>query len=302
MKVLVVGGTGLIGGHTALALAAQGHDVTIAARQPASPAAAIAHFPFLAGDYAADTFTQDMLAPFDGLVFAAGNDFRHVPAGANETEHLDMANATGVPRFFVRARDAGVKRAVLVGTFYPQVAPDTVQSSPYVRSRFLADEGARALASPDFAVCSVNPPFVLGTLEGIAVLGAPTHARYALGQFPDMPVFAIPGGTNFMSAHAVSQAVAGALERGKSGHAYLVGDRNLTFRDYFQLLFDAAGNPAPIAIADREHPLFPDAMLYAGRGTDIVYEADPAERALLGYHQGDLDTVIAQIIESCREP
>ena len=34
MKILVVGGTGLLGGHAALYLQALGHDVTLAARSP----------------------------------------------------------------------------------------------------------------------------------------------------------------------------------------------------------------------------------------------------------------------------
>ena len=38
MKVLVVGGTGLIGGHAALELLAAGHEVTLMARKPPSTA------------------------------------------------------------------------------------------------------------------------------------------------------------------------------------------------------------------------------------------------------------------------
>ncbi len=46
MKVLVVGGTGLIGGHAALYLAGKGHDVTLMARSaPSVPA--LARLPFI---------------------------------------------------------------------------------------------------------------------------------------------------------------------------------------------------------------------------------------------------------------
>ncbi|MHA3793970.1 NAD-dependent epimerase/dehydratase family protein [Sphingomonas sp. YL-JM2C] len=299
MKTLVVGGTGLIGAHVALALEASGHAVTIAARRPPE-AAAVRHLPVLVGDYAAGDFTPDRLAGFDGLVFAAGNDFRHVPQGMDEAEHLDRVNIRGVPAFFAQARAAGVKRAVHVGTFYPHVAPWSVDASAYVRSRLLAEEAARALTRQDFAVCSVNPPFVLGRLEGVEVLGAQIHARYALGQYPDMPVFAIAGGTNFMTVHAVSDAVIGALARGEPGAAYLIGDENLSFLEYFRCLFDAAGNPTRLAVEDRSHPLLPDDMLYAGRGTVISYEPDPVERELLDYRRGDLGQVIRAIVADCR--
>ena len=42
MKILIVGGTGLIGGHAALHLQSLGHEITIAARNP-PPAATPAH-------------------------------------------------------------------------------------------------------------------------------------------------------------------------------------------------------------------------------------------------------------------
>ena len=37
MKIFVAGGTGALGGHAAIHLAAQGHDVTIGGRKPAHP-------------------------------------------------------------------------------------------------------------------------------------------------------------------------------------------------------------------------------------------------------------------------
>ena len=70
MKVLVVGGTGLIGGDIALYLTSQGHEVTIMARKP-SAAPSLAALPFMRGDYVNDTFSDEHLSGFDGLVFAA---------------------------------------------------------------------------------------------------------------------------------------------------------------------------------------------------------------------------------------
>src|SRR3546814_744796 len=161
MKILVVGGTGLIGGHAALHLQSLGHEVTIAARHSAQEQSALASLPILIGDYVANDFTREQLADFDALVFAAGNDIRHIEKDADEAAHWQRANIDGVPRFFRLAREAGIRRAVLVGSFYPQVKPELIERVPYVRSRHLADEGARAPAPEDFAVCSVNAPFVV---------------------------------------------------------------------------------------------------------------------------------------------
>ena len=83
------------------------------------------------------------LSGFDALVFAAGNDIRHLPPGTDEAAHWQRANAEGVPAFFRRARHAGIPRAVHIGSFYPQAAPHLVSKSAYVRGRMLADDGVR---------------------------------------------------------------------------------------------------------------------------------------------------------------
>jgi dihydroflavonol-4-reductase len=300
VKILVLGGTGLIGGHAALHLQSLGHEVTIAGRKPASSGSALADLPQLNGDYLSDGFSHDQLRRFDALVFAAGNDIRHVPQGMDENAHWQRANIEGVPRFFGRAREAGIRRAVHIGSFYPQARPELVERSTYVRSRKLADDGVRALARDDFHVCSINAPFVVGVVPGLTVPGLAAHAAYALGRMPAIPAYAPPGGVNFMSTQSLSEAVAGALTRGENGKAYLVGDEDLSFADYFGEYFAAAGGPTPLEVIDREHPLLPDSILYAGRGATIYYEPDAKEMALLGYRRHDVRPTLRQIVAAVR--
>jgi len=295
MDILVVGGTGLIGGHAALHLAALGHRVTLAARKPAAAGTPLGDLPFLVIDYLTGDHSA-ALRGFDALVFAAGNDIRHLPPGDDEAAHWQRANVEGVPRFFAQARDAGVRCAVLIGSFYPQAAPQLVERSAYVRGRKLADEGARALATEDFRVCSLNAPFVAGVVPGLVVPGLQAHANYALGRIPGVPPFAMPGGVNFISTLSLSQAVAGALARGENGKAYLVGDENLSFLDYFGAYFEAAGRTEPLPVIDQEHPLLPDLALYAGRGGTVYYEPDPEETALLGYRRNDMRRCLREIV------
>ena len=100
MKILVVGGTGALGGHAAIHLASRGHDVSIGGRNPANPATPMAAMPFVQGDYVAGDYTPEKLAGFDWVVFAAGNDPRHVPQGVDFAEFLIRANHEAVPAFF----------------------------------------------------------------------------------------------------------------------------------------------------------------------------------------------------------
>lgn len=300
MKILVIGGTGLIGGHAALYLKENGHDVTIAGRKPACADSALAELKQLQGDYVAGTFSREDLAEFDALVFAAGNDIRHVPLEGDMDAHWQRANVEAIPRVFELARSAGIRQAVLVGSFYPQVAPELIDTVPYVRSRHLADEGVRALANADFKVCSINAPFVVGAVPGLKVEMFEAYTRYAEGQFAPMPFYGPAGGSNFISTRSLSQAILGALLRGESGKAYLVGDENLSYAQYFQGFLRAAGNDAEVPALDQEHPMLPDSAIYTGRGSTVSYEPDAGETALLGYVRGDIQRAIDEVVRQYR--
>lgn len=294
MKTLIVGGTGLTGAHAALHLREQGCDVTLASRSaPDNPL--LADFFHLAGSYIEDDFPRETLAAFDALVFAAGADLRLLPPGEDDDAFFERVNSVAVPRFFERARDAGIGRAVYIGTYYPQVVPEKIETSGYVRSRHLADEGVRALNTDRFNVCSLNAPFILGYLPGVALPHLEALVQYAAGRLDGMPVFAPAGGVNHISSRSMSEAIYGALQRGEGGKPYLVGDENLTWKAYLELFFEAAGNPVDLPVSEEEHPLFPDVILYAGRNAVISYEPDNGE---LGYSRGNIRATVAEVVEA----
>ncbi|TQK69198.1 NAD(P)-dependent oxidoreductase [Nocardioides sp. SLBN-35] len=294
-RVLVVGGTGLIGSTVAAELARRGYDVAVAGRnrpEEGSPAAA---FDWVEGDYTRPGWA-DRLRGVDAIVFAAAQDIRHVGVHASAETWQDVQTAS-LPAFFAEAREAGVRRAVLVGSYYHQVLPDLVATNAYVKARADAEAGVLALATDDFAVCAVNPPNVVGVAPGRALHAFAKMVRWARGAMADrVPDCAPHGGTNYMSVHAVAAAVAGAVEHGESGRAYLIGDENLTFQGYFQALFDAAGAERTVAVCDEDHAFLPDDFLVAGKGVTLRYEPDATEQALLGYHRGDIAETLRTMV------
>jgi len=300
-KTLVVGGAGLIGAAAALHLAEIGHDVTIAGRTPpGSPP--LTKLSFAQGSYLSDDFSDAFLQGFDALVFAAGNDVRQLPPGADEGDYFHHANSIGVPAFFARARAAGIRRAVYVGSYYTAVVPRyRIEASGYIRSRKAADDGVRALATPDFQVVSLEAPFMMGHVEGVRALSLEYSIRYLLGEFGPEPLWMIPGGGNFMSIRSFAEAVDGALERGENGKAYLVGDENWSFAHYHELLLDALGMPRKLPVRDENHPAMPDWTLYSGRGTTIAYEPDPASVTRLGYRRHDAEHAVREMVPYYRE-
>lgn len=296
-RVLVVGATGMIGSHVAADLAARGDQVTVMARREPSDRdpRAVQGMPRLRGDYTAPETSPRTLEGFDAIVFAAGNDIRHVPADQEDDTFWKRTQSAGVPRFAALAKAAGVARFVQIGSYYHQLHPEWADRIPYVAARRDADERTRALSGDGFAAMTLNPPSIVGADER----GVRRFARmiaWTRGELDEPELFAPPGGTNYMSVRSLSQAVQGALDAGDAGRAYLVGDRNLTYREYFQLLADAARSGQVIEERDEEHPFQPDRFIVQGRGAVIAYETDPAETALLGYAQDDVERALAEIV------
>jgi len=296
-NVLVVGGTGLIGGHAALRLREAGHAVTIASRRrPES--GLLASLPFLPVDYIAVTVERDIFEPFDTLVFAAGNDFRHVPRAADGTASFHEANALAIPAFFKAARAPGISTAILIGSWYPQAAPTLIDQDPYVASRLHADVGVRALNDDGFRVVVLNAPYVVGHVDGLDVKQNSLYSRWATGGLARFPRFTVKGGISVISTDTLSDAIIGAIERGEPGKAYLIGDENLTFQEYFGLYFKAAGDERPLEVRDEYHQFISDAVVCRAPGSTIYLQTDPAEVDLLGYRRNDVERTIRLIVDT----
>ena len=110
---------------------------------------------------------------------------------------------------------------------------------------------------------------------------------------PDMPLVAPAGGVNHISSESMSEAIAGALAHGRGGHAYLVGDENLSWKAYLEMFFEAAGGTTDLPVSTEEHPMFPDVMLYAGRNAVVAYEPENGE---LGYSRNRVRDAVEQLV------
>lgn len=298
-KILVVGGTGMIGSHIAERLAARGDDVTVMSRKEASDRdpKAIAGIPRIAGDYTASDFPVSALEGFGSVVFAAGNDIRHVAAGDDDDAFWRKVQTEGVPAFAARAKQAGVGRFVQIGSYYHQLHPEWAENDAYIAARKGADDGTRALAGDGFAPITLNPPSIVGVIPEKAPRHFAKMLAWVRGELESPELYGPAGGTNYMSVRSLAEAVEGALARGEAGKAYLVGDANLRYHEYFQLLADASGGGRVIVERDEPHPFQPDRFIVQGRGNAIAYEPDAGETELLGYQRGDVRRAVEEIVK-----
>jgi dihydroflavonol-4-reductase len=292
MKIIVVGGSGMIGGTAALHLQSEGHEVAISSRREPTADSGVHSLPFIRGSYQDDSISKDTFAEFDALVFTASVDPRDLPKGSDEDTFWKEMNTIAIPRFFERARDAGIRKVVNIGSFYPWAKPELIEGNSYIQMRLDVDNAVKALNTESFHTVSLNPPYVLGVLQGASRGSYIKILQYLRGELPDIPLYAPPGGSNYMTAHSLSQAISGALVKGPGGVSYLVGDQNLSFHEYLGLYVKALGMDVEVPLLNKPHPIFSS---FAGFGGTLYYEPDPTP---FDYARNDVERLVQEIVKT----
>ena len=116
---------------------------------------------------------------------------------------------------------------------------------------------------------------------------------YAAGKLEGVPLIAPAGGVNHISSLSVAEAVLGGFTHGEAGKAYLIGDENLSWKEYLELFCEAVGNPQNLDVTTDAHPMLPDIILYAGRNATVSYEPENGE---LNYGRQRIKETIKNVV------
>jgi nucleoside-diphosphate-sugar epimerase len=235
MRITVVGASGFLGTEVVAELVRRGHEPTAVART-ARPGVDRT----LDVTTATDTELRAVLAGHDGVVFAAGVDDRTVPrTPAYRTFH--HGNVVPVRRLLAAAREVGVSRAVVHGSYFAHFAVarpewELARRNPYIRSRL---EQARVARASGLPVAVLQIPFVFGRVGDRRPGWAEPLVRLARSR---LPLAVPPGGTAGTSVARVAEATATALEQASAADIPLPGE-NLTWTELLTRAAAAAGRP-----------------------------------------------------------
>ncbi|WP_410809352.1 NAD-dependent epimerase/dehydratase family protein [Micromonospora sp. 067-2] len=236
MRILVVGGSGLIGAHVVDVLRERGHAATTVART-ARPG--VDHV-LDVGSASADEL-RPLLAGQDGVVYATRTDEqRPLPRPIYPAFRRD--NVEPVVRLFTAARQEGLTRGVVMGSYYTYVDRLHPQwrlpaRHTYIRCRVEQAREGRAAAGPDLPVAVLELPFVFGRAGDRLPNWAGPLDRWARSR---TPLVAPAGGTAAASARSVAEIAVDALEQA-SGADIPVADENLTWNDMVGRIAEAVG-------------------------------------------------------------
>jgi dihydroflavonol-4-reductase len=251
MKVLVTGATGFIGGNLARELSRQGYRVRALARQGSNTR-------FLQG-FNVEIIEGDLLEPaslaraMDGCkaLFHAAAMYTF---WARNPRLIYDINVKGTENILIAAKAANIYKIVytssesVVGIDKPHgLGNEKMQGniekipSDYKKSKFMAENLALKMCREGLPLVVVNPTTPIGAYDI-----KPTPTGQMVRDYLNRKMFAcVNTGLNVIDVEDVAKGHILALEKGRIGNRYLLGNKNLTFREILEILSKITGIRAP---------------------------------------------------------
>ena len=232
-KLIILGGTGLLGYHTALLALKKGYEV---ASLSINDINLEGWYPKEIKVIFMDVFTasEEELAKamegYDYMVYAIGPDDRVTPPAPSYTFfHERLVNHCA--KAFRAAEKAGIKKSIVFNSYFayfdrrdPEV--HYAEKHPYIKCRV---EQAELLLKQrkNMEVIILELPYIFGTMpERLPLWKDVFLDRYVNGY---KVIFFPKGSTTMTTVDHVAEAAIGAIEYGKDGERYPIGDENHSY-------------------------------------------------------------------------
>jgi len=251
MKALITGATGFVGAAVARAVAATGVEVRLLVRRGSDPRnlAGLSYEPAY-GDLCDLDSLRRALAGCAHLYHVAA----HYALWARDPAIFYQVNVGGTRALLEAARAAGTERIVYTSTIgaigvSPEGGPGTEETpvslshmaGDYKRSKYLAEQEVLVQARAGLPVVIVNPSAPVGERDI-----KPTPTGQIIVDFMKGRMWAyIETGMNLIDVDDVAIGHVRAMERGRVGERYILGNRNLSLREIFEILSRLTGVKAP---------------------------------------------------------
>jgi hypothetical protein len=207
---------------------------------------------------------------------------------------------------------------VVIGSYlayFDRIWPEKQLSKchPCIRARREQARQSFEVALPDLELMVLELPYVFGSMPGVVPLWEP-FVDYVSSP---LPLLYFRGGTNMIAVERAAEAIVGAIERGRGGEIYVVGDQNVSYADWLEHLSRLVGRNQKVKtvpdfvfrfvlrFATLKHRLQGkegglDLVKFGDQfGTvDTFFDPSPSREAL-GYGQGGLDEALKATVQAC---
>ncbi len=250
MRAFVTGGTGFIGSHLVRSLLQSKYQVTALVRGNSN----LGNLQGLAIDIVQgdlkDSNIWEQMQGCEYLFHVAA----HYSLWQKDRDLLYFNNVEGTRNILAAAKKAGIQRTVYtssvaaIGVGKPGEIVDETHQSPveklvgdYKKSKFLAEQVAIEAANKGQDIVIVNPSSPIGAFD---IKPTPTGDIILRFLRREMPAY-VDTGLNFIDVRDVAIGHLLALQKGKSGDRYILGNQNLTLKQLLEQLAQITNLSAP---------------------------------------------------------
>ena len=247
----VTGATGFIGGHLVRLLVEEGWTVRALRREGSlNPSLKDTELNWQTGDLRHADDVRQLMAGCEA-VFHVAADYR---IWARNPQEIYESNVRGTVNVLEAALANGIEQVVYTssvgalglrsdGTPADETTPVCLEDmvGHYKRSKFLAERKVEEFVRRGLPVVLVHPSTPVGAADH-----KPTPTGKIIVDFLNrrMPAY-LDTGLNLVHVKDVAKGHLLALEKGRSGEKYILGNRNLTLAEIFRILEKLSGIPAP---------------------------------------------------------
>ena len=275
MHVMITGGTGFIGYHTARALLAAGHTVSLLVRSVDKMYGLYGNdceLSYTRGDITDADAVQRALAGCDAVIHTAAM----VSTKASDAQRVYETNVQGCKTVIGNALESGVKTVIHVSSvtalYDPKAklldenSPPGAASNAYGRSKVACEKYVRGLKARGKRIYITYPATVIGPDDP-----ALTEPHVGMRGFLSMFVPHMPSGNQYVDVRDVAEIHLRLLERRPASGNYTVGGHYVPWTELGPLLERLTGRRL------LKLPLLPGPMRLAGRIVDQVNRFYPIE-------------------------
>ncbi|MEQ9188671.1 MAG: NAD-dependent epimerase/dehydratase family protein [Cryomorphaceae bacterium] len=246
-RVFVTGANGMLGASIVRTLISDGYEVH-GLIYPGSNTSVIEGLDMQidTGDLCKDLPLDKWLAACDYVVHAAAS----TSIWPRRDKRVWAINYDATLKLAEAAEKAGIKRFIHIGTANsfdagtqenPGVERGTYRAAKYGidymdSKHAVQTELLKKFKEDNFPVVVVNPTFMIGPYDS-----GPSSGKMILNALQgNVPGYSA-GGRNFVYSKDVARAVVNAIDLGRLGECYLAAGENLTYKQFFTLVFERLG-------------------------------------------------------------
>lgn len=248
MKAFVTGGTGFVGANLIRLLLQRGYEVRALVRDGScTDNLKSLDLETVRGDLNSDL--TRIMSDCQVLFHVAAQ----YSLWQTDRDLLYHSNVLGTRNILSCARNAGIDRTVYtssvaaIGVKPDRVADETYQSpidklvGDYKKSKYYAEREALKAVQQGQDIVIVNPSTPIGAFDRKPTPTGEIIVRFLQRKMP----FYVDTGLNLIDVKDVSWGHLLALEKGRTGDRYILGNQNLTFKQLLTKLEQITGIPAP---------------------------------------------------------